>query len=273
MTLLDQHARWLQLRGLSAKTVTDRRGTIGRMLAALQVSDPVLVTATMLAAWQEGWRLSPQSHCTYVSHITAFFAWAVDAGHLPESPAGALVRPKLPRRLPRPISEDRLGEALELATGRVRIWLFLAGLAGLRAMEIANMRREWLVLGESPVLVIVGKGGRERVVPVSAQLLAELRLFGLPKSGYVFGRHDDPTRPVVPGTVSNCCNTFLHDLGIPDTLHSLRHRFGSRFYQESLDLRLTQETMGHGSPLTTAGYAAYSPDAAAAVVRRLEVVS
>lgn len=273
MSIIDQHSKWLALRGLSPNTLRHRKGVLRRMLTACDLDDPTLVSCAMLAAWQEGWRLSPQSHATYVSHVTAFYAWAVDAGHIAESPAGALVRPKLPRRLPRPISEDRLHEALQSATGRVRTWLFLAGLAGLRAMEIANLRREWLVLGESPVLVIVGKGGRERVVPVTAQLLAELRLFGLPRAGYVFGRHDDATRPVVPGTVSNCCNSYLHDMGIPDTLHSLRHRFGSRFYQESLDLRLTQETLGHGSPLTTAGYAAYSPDAAAAVVRRLEVVS
>jgi site-specific recombinase XerD len=56
------------------------------------------------------------------------------------------------------------------------------------------------VLGELPVLVIIGKGKRERIVPIGAHLLAELHLFGLPRAGFVFGRRDDPARPVSPGT-------------------------------------------------------------------------
>lgn len=271
MDLIAQHARWLRLRGLSARTIEARTACVDRMLRALDLDDPRDATPDMLAAWQEGWRLSPQSHNTYVSHLVNFYAWCVDQGFLDEAPTERLVRPKMARRLPRPIAEDDLLRALTQATGRVRAWLFLAAFAGLRACEISALTRDWIVLGDKPILVIVGKGGRERIVPLAPQALEELRVFGLPRAGYVFGRRDDPTRAVSPSTVSNMCNEYLHGMGIRDTLHSLRHRFGSRFYQESLDLRLTQETMGHGSPVTTAGYAAYSPDAAAAVVARLNV--
>lgn len=271
--LMQQHLKWLRLRGLSENTINQRQGCIRRMLKALDLTDPLEVTATMLADWQEGWRYAPQTHSAYVSHTLSFYTWAVDVGALQENPAEVLVRPKIPRRLPRPIPEGRLELALAEATGRIRIWLFLAAFAGLRACEIAQVRREWLVLGAKPILVIVGKGGKERIVPIAPHLLAELLVYGLPKNGALFGRLDDPNRPVKAGSVSSRCNEYLHDMGIPDTLHSLRHRFGSRFYQESLDLRLTQETMGHGSPVTTAGYAAYSPDAAAAVVARMGVAS
>jgi integrase len=246
---------------------------LARTKKALQVESLLVATPEMLAAMQEGWRLSPQSHNTYVSHLSAFYDWCVAEGYLDESPCGKLVRPKMSRRLPRPMPEADLVRALASSTGRVRVWLTLAAFAGLRACEIAAMQRDWIVLGESPILVILGKGGRERVVPLAPQALEELRVFGLPRAGYVFGRRDNPALPVRASTVSNMANEYLHSLGIRDTLHTLRHRFGSRFYQESLDLRLTQETMGHGSPVTTAGYAAYSPDAAAAVVRRLQVAS
>lgn len=71
----------------------------------------------------------------------------------------------------------------------------------------------------------------------------------------------------------------MHDCGFPETLHQLRHRFGTGTYHATRDLRVVQELMGHSSPVTTAGYAAFdNPDAVAAVQalpvpRRLRVVS
>jgi hypothetical protein len=64
MDLIEQHTRWLQLRGLSANTIDQRRGRLRRMLAALDLADAADVTGDQLADWQQGWRLSPQSHCT-----------------------------------------------------------------------------------------------------------------------------------------------------------------------------------------------------------------
>src|SRR5882672_2286390 len=180
-------------------------------------------------------------------------------------------RPKLPRRLPRPIPEDRLLVALEAAGGRVRAYLFLAAFAGLRAAEIAGLRREDIREGGGqPVIVVTGKGRKERVLPLAPVLLAELRLYGLAPAGFVFGRFGDPARAVSPATVSSMSNEYLHGLGFTETLHTLRHRFASRCYQLSLDLRLVQEMLGHSSPTTTAGYAAFAPDAASAVVARLD---
>lgn len=273
-TLLDTYGRWMRLRGLSANTTGQRLACLERMLRALRVSDVADVTEAHLSAWQEGWRLSPQTHCTYVSHVQAFYTWAVETGALPSDPSTALVRPKLPRRLPRPIPEDRLLAALHAANGRTRAYLFLAAFAGLRACEIARLRREDVHDdGDYKVLVVTGKGAKERVVPLSTDLLRELRLLGMPDRGFIFGRFGDQARHVTPGTVSATCNHFLHELGFRETLHQLRHRFASRAYQISLDIRMTQELLGHSSPATTAGYAAYAPDAAAGVVSRLAVVA
>lgn len=272
-SLLALYGRWMSLRGLSSNTREQRLGCIDRMTRATGL-DPSAVTAAHLAAWQEGWRLSPQTHCTYVSHIQAFYAWAVQAGLMDEDPSSVLVRPRLPRRLPRPISEERLVVALDAAAGRVRAYLFLAAFAGLRACEMAGLAREDVRDdAERPYLVLTGKGSKERVVPMAPLLWSELRMLGMPDSGYVFGRRHDPARHVVPGTVSNQANDYLHGLGFRETLHTLRHRFATRFYQESLDIRMTQEMLGHSSPATTAGYAAYAPDKASAVVMRLTRVA
>lgn len=69
--------------------------------------------------------------------------------------------------------------------------------------------------------------------------------------------------------MSHLCDEPLYGLGIDETLHSLRHYFGTSMYLVSRDRRLVQETMGHNSPLTTAGYAAWSPEAAAAAVEAI----
>jgi integrase len=51
---------------------------------------------------------------------------------------------------------------------------------------------------------------------------------------------------------------FLGNLGIDATAHQLRHWFGTNIYAASRDIRLTQELMGHASPITTAGYVAWA---------------
>ena len=64
-------------------------------------------------------------------------------------------------------------------------------------------------------------------------------------------------------------NDYLKTLGIADTLHSLRHRFGTQLYRSSQDLRLTQELLGHVSIATTTLYAAADMRKASAAVLAL----
>ncbi len=59
-------------------------------------------------------------------------------------------------------------------------------------------------------------------------------------------------------SASSLAAAHLHGLGQPHTLHTLRHRFGTRLYALSRDIRLTQELMGHQNPATTALYVKHS---------------
>ena len=66
--------------------------------------------------------------------------------------------------------------------------------------------------------------------------------------------------PVTPHLVSKLCNEYLHDIGIDDTLHSLRHWFATSVYVSSgRDLRATQELLGHESPASTQIYTYVDP--------------
>jgi len=188
------------------------------------------------------------------------------------------------RSLPRPISEEDLWRAFGTAPRRVRPWLALAAGAGLRACEIALLRRD-RVLDTAPVpfLLIAAdatKGRHERVVDMSDFVLGELRAWGLPSSGWVFRRMDGRPGPLRPWLVSKLANECLHASGTSATLHQLRHRCLTMAYRESgHDIRLVQEIAGHRSLASTQGYTLVTPGRAAAVLnalpapRRLRAVS
>ena len=268
-----KHLRWMTLAGLAEGTVAARRRALTRLQAGLPC--PLLAAGPAeLMAWREGMRLAPVSVKTYVSHVRQFYAWALAEGLIKVNPVERVPVPKVGRRLPRPIGEADLLRALAAAPPRIRAWLVLAAWAGLRAKEIALLRRENILdTGRRPAIRIAGdatKGRRERIVPMSVFVRAELRRLDLPPRGWVFRRLDGRLGPNQPWRVSALANQFLHAHGIPETLHQLRHRFGTMAYQAGgRDLRAVQELMGHADPATTAGYAAYDQVQAAAAVEAI----
>ena len=270
--VLAAHLASLRQRGHSEGTIGARRRALTRIAAQLPV--PLLdASHADVAGWRQGLTVTGNTVVGYASHAHEFYAWCVREGLRADNPADGLPLPHLIRGLPRPIGEDALLDAVVNAPVRVRPWLVLAGWAGLRAKEIAFLRRERVLDTASPPVLLVAsdatKGHRERVVPMSAYVLTELRLAGLPRTGWVFPRMDGRVGPNTPGLVSHLANRHLHACGIQATLHQCRHRFGTVLYQQTHDLRMVQELMGHADPATTAGYAAYDRSGAAAAVEAL----
>ena len=230
-------------------------------------------TPAMLEHWRAGLRTGDEATVHYVSHARSFYAWALKRHLIETNPAAALPVPRLGRRVPRPIAEDALMTALAAAPRRVRCWLVLAAWCGLRAREIALLRLENILETAAPPVLIIAagatKGHSERVIPLSAFVLAELAAARLPASGFVFRRADGRPGPNEAWRVSQLANRHLHECGVTDTLHSLRHRFGTMAYRASRDLRAVQELLGHQNPSTTAGYAAWDRAAAAAAVEAI----
>jgi len=164
--------------------------------------------------------------------------------------------------------------AMETAPPRIRLWMVLAAWCGLRSCEIAGLLRESIMDTATPPVLIVtcetAKGGHtERVIPLSAFVLAELAAVRLPNSGFAFRRYDGLAGPNQPWRVSQLVNRHLRRHGITATLHQLRHRMLSLSYQQTLDLRLVQDLAGHADPRTTAGYAAFANASAVKAVNAL----
>jgi integrase len=266
------HLGHLRLRGLAATTIGERRRALARMAAILPV--PLLqATEADLLAWRAGLHLGDYALNSYAAHARGFYGWAVSEGLIASNPAVGLPVPRRPKRLPRPVAEKDLLAALESAPPRVRLWLILAAYCGLRAREVAFLRREDILEHNQPPVLIVteqaAKGRRERIVPMPAFVLAELAAAKLPSSGWAFVRHDGAGGPNAPWLISKLAGEALHRAGIPATLHQLRHRYGSQIYHLTRDLRLTQELLGHASPETAAGYAAWDKASAVAAAEAL----
>lgn len=260
----------MRLRGLSPATIYQRERALLRLERALR--KPLLdATELDLLAWQETLRGSVAYVANQLANCACFYRWATEtADLLSENPARRMVRPKVGRGLPRPIADTSLELAISTAPADVRCWLVLGAYAGLRAGEMSRLeRRDVLDTVPSPVMLLRGKGGKERIVPASPRVLFELRAYGMPTRGPIFRRRDGRPGAPTPARVSQLVNGHLHDLGINDTGHSARHRYATGVYRLSKDLRLTQELLGHADPATTAIYAAYAQEEASAVVEAL----
>lgn len=268
--VIQEHLIWLRLRGLRETTIVQRGYALRRLDRALPV--PLLaVDEQMLATWQRALQLTPVAHCCEVGHVSQFYKWALLDGLISRDPTLRLIRPKKPRRLPRPISEEDLAVAIDCAPAHIRPWLILAAYEGLRAGEIARLERGHVLdTSTPPVMLIDGKGGHERIVPLSDRALRELRAHGLPSRGAVFRRLDGRPGHNSPARISQAANRYLHGIGITATLHALRHYFGTAIFERCQDLRVTQELLGHRDPATTAGYVAYSVARAVDAIRALD---
>lgn len=218
----------------------------------------------------DGRQIVAKTRYGWLSNLGCFYRWAIDAGATDSDPTARIPRPKMRRSLPRPIPDGDLAVAISLAPPTERAWLSLAAYSGLRCAEIAGLQRADII-EDGAMVRVIGKGNRERVVPLHPEAHAAIRGHGLPRRGHLFLRPSGG--PYTAALLSRHGNQYLTGIGVDATMHQLRHWFGTRTYALCQDIRVVQELMGHSSPVTTAGYAAFSQEVASRVVGRLEIVA
>lgn len=213
---------------------------------------------------------SQSSRRSIRTSISFWCEWRCATGRMEKNPV-KLLPPVIPNRtLPRPCPEKIIAAAVESSTVRVRAMLRLAAEAGLRRAEIAVIRRDDFMqdlLGWS--LMVHGKGRRDRTVPLTdSTWIAVQRQFEDvgPHSPWLFpsiyGGHLKPIR--VGELISEA-------LPVGWAAHSLRHRFATRAYQQSKDLLLVQQLMGHSKPETTAVYIGLDTADARRIIDKLRI--
>jgi integrase/recombinase XerC len=212
--------------------------------------------------------LARTSTARALAALRSFYRY-LDREHGRHNPAlKALRTPRLPRRLPRPLSAGQAAELLEAAPGVARqdwiarrdtaLLLLLYG-AGLRIGEALALDRA--VLDRDPelrALRVTGKGGKQRLVPLLPVIAAALRDY-LDACPY---RHRDALflgargKRLQAPIVRRVMQELRRGLGLPETAtpHALRHSFATHLLADGADLRTIQELLGHASLSTTQGY-------------------
>lgn len=239
--------RDLRARGMSEESIRTRLAHV-RTLALASSVGPGEITGSGLLQWAGQQRWQRETRHAYYNSFQAFFGLVRPE----DSPAAGLPRIRRPVGTPRPIPEELLSQALLRAEPRTRAILVLAGQAGLRRAEIAQVRVDDLSSdGRTWYLEVRGKGGRTRTIPVAASVAAMIRhecsrqdsewLFPSP----VGGAH------LTPGHVSKLAARVLP---VGWSLHTLRHRFATVAYEAGHDILAVRELLGHASVSTTQRY-------------------
>lgn len=244
---------WLRVAGKREGTIRLRRDHVRSIARRSKTNNPGEVTLNRLVTLcsERGW--SREHRKGVRASLISFYEWAVLNNVAEANPALLLptVSPPLPR--PRPAPDDVWYELLASAKPRERLMARLAGEAGLRRAEVAACHSDDLLHdGEGWALLIHGKGGRQRVVPLMPDLAAEIRDH-CTNRGYLFPGQVDGH--ISPGWVG----TIVSEL-MPQgwTMHKLRHRFASLGYAGTRDIVAVKEVLGHASVATTQRYVATS---------------
>ncbi|MCM3577457.1 tyrosine-type recombinase/integrase [Micrococcus luteus] len=251
---LNHWTAWLRAADRASGTIKLRQSQVRRLAADVAPLGPWDVTADDLVAWlgRPGW--SADTRRSHRAAVRTFYGWATSTGRLTVDPAAALPSVKARPGRPRPAAEDVIADALAAADERDALMIRLGAHAGLRACEIATLHSRRLRRDlDGWTVTVLGKGGKVRDVPLSAELAGALRAR---PPGWAFpGRQDGHL------SAAYVSRRLSWALGAGTTGHQLRHRFGSAAYRGERDLRAVQVLLGHASVATTQLYVAV-PDGA-----------
>lgn len=213
-------------------------------------------------------RLSSESVYLEIAALRAFYKFAENEKILPANVAENLSLPRRWKRLPKALSNDEIEKLLQPEAPATpenlcdRAVLELAYASGLRLSELKNLRLEQLHL-DAGFINVIGKGNKERVVPVGKKAVDAL------------DRYLEAGRPKLV-TPKSPANVFLTKRGTPFasvtlwlrikkkvqragisrniTPHMLRHSFATHLLEHGADLRVIQELLGHANISTTEVY-------------------
>ena len=266
-------------RGLAAATIRAYRADLDDFAAARGTTDgwwrgPDAALRYLAARTRRGRRhdpgLAPTSLRRRAAAIRGFYRFAFGEGLIDVDVAAHLDLPKMPRLLPDTLTVAEVGRLLDAAAEagpRERALLELLYAAGLRISEALRLDLEDVSLDGAFVRVI-GKGDRERLVPIGEVAIAALRdWIDGPRAALIATHHVEPVRggPVFLGdrgtrlarqqawaTVRRAAAAA--GISAHVSPHTLRHSFATHLLEGGADLRIVQELLGHASISTTQLY-------------------
>ena len=252
-------------RGAAANTLAAYRGDLEG--ASEHIGDLAGAGRDDLARLGEAWSgLAPASLARKCSALRQFYGFLVDEGLRADDPSPALPRPRARRPLPRLLDHAEIArlfataedEAAAETAGAVRMLALLELLygSGLRATELVSLPLA-AVPRDAPFLTVTGKGGQQRMVPVSTRAVGALRRWLAVRE--VAPRWLFPSRGKYLSRVRlfQLLRELAGRAGIDPARvspHVLRHAFATHLLEGGADLRVLQTLLGHADIATTQIY-------------------
>jgi len=208
--------------------------------------------------------LSAGTRRLYQSRVHGFTDWLLRRGVIRKDPFLDIPPPKVPRSVHRAFEPHQV-QALVAAcvTPRDRVVVILGLHAGLRRAELAALEVGDISLTARTVLVVAGKGGHSRLLPLSAEAAGVVARYladaGL-STGPLLRSKSQPQQGIGPSTVSRIFDELARRAGVKvrawDTVacHSLRHTAATGWYQSTGDVLAVRDLLGHVNLGTTARY-------------------
>jgi integrase/recombinase XerC len=265
---VEQFLRYLAVeRGASPHTLKSYRTDLAdcaafltaRTLGSLTDADARTIRAYLAALHARG--LARSSVARRLAALRSFFRFLMRRGHARSNPAREVPTPKLPKRLPTylPIDESEAllraeRPAAAPAAARERAIVELLYATGVRVAELSGLDVEDVDLRDGAIRVL-GKGSKERIVPVGRQAVAALRAYlGERAAGPLFLNERGGRLTV--RSLHRIVRARARAAGLYRRVspHTLRHTFATHLLDAGADLRLIQELLGHARLGTTQRY-------------------
>ncbi len=265
-------ALWME-RGLSVNTLSAYRsdlaafaGWLGQQRTALLDAQRNQLLSYLAMRVQQGTR--PRTTARLLSSLRRFYRYLVREGRLSEDPSARIDAPKLGRALPKSLTEAEVESLLSVPKIedplglRDRTMLEVLYASGLRVSELVGLTLDQVNLRQGVVRVI-GKGSKERLVPLGEEAVAWLeRYLAEARHDLVQGRLNDALFPTRRGAAMTrqafwqLIKRYAKQAGISKPLspHTLRHAFATHLLNHGADLRVVQLLLGHSDLSTTQIY-------------------
>lgn len=276
-------------RGLSVHTIAAYRRDLARYvdhLVGLGVDDPATITTTMINNYAMELRsagLAPASLARAIVAIRSLHRFALDEGVIHDDPAHAVQPPHPPQRLPKALRLDQVQAMLaapdpttELGVRDIALLELLYG-TGARVSEVTGLDVDDVVrlidvpVGQpSPGLRLLGKGNKQRMVPLGSYARSALTAYlvrarpALSTRGkatpalFLNSRGGRLSRQSVWTVISSVAAQALITEDVSP--HTLRHSFATHLLDGGADVRVVQELLGHASVTTTQIYTLVTVD-------------
>ncbi len=265
-------AIWME-RGLSENTLGAYRADLLALAHRLEERGVDLLRATRAdvleyISWRVQGGAKPRSTARQLSSFRRFYRYLLREGLISEDPTAQIAMPKIGRALPQSLTEEEV-EALLAAPDvseplghRDRAMLEVLYATGVRVSELINLRMSQLNLNQG-VLRIVGKGDRERLIPLGDEAQDWLREFlAGPRSEILLERQTEYLFPTRRGdrmtrqAFWHIIKRYAKKAGIHKKLspHTVRHAFATHLLNNGADLRVVQLLLGHSDVSTTQIY-------------------